>query len=361
MSAIDPEYNNVALLLPMIGKNNGNEFKDFSQYRRYISQVGSPTTKTSTYKFYGISAYFDGASDYLIAPYSDEFDLSTTDFTIEAWIHPLGNSGSNTYGLIIGKQTSGTINDFIFQVTSGGEINFTCTQTNGTKKAIVASGAVTYGQWAHVAACRSGNDIELYINGVSVGTNTLTTAIDNRTYGINIGKYNGVASGHYYGYMQDVRITLARRYTQNFTPAARGLMGVINATIGETLATDQFVVNAYDAKTGEAADGKVITGASFSLDKIPPSWNTANVSVAPYYGDLWQPNMVYTVDDTVLPGDPSTTPYYYKRLIAGTSGSSAPPWVGSPGATVDDNGVTGAWQCVERIVQPITHGPLIPA
>jgi hypothetical protein len=57
---------------------------------------------------------------------------------------------------------------------------------------------------------------------------------------------------------------------------------------------------------------------------------------------------LYTADFT-----PPTTAFAY-----GT-GSSEPTWPTTPGATVIDGAVT--WTCVDRMLQPVLHGPLIPS
>ena len=64
------------------------------------------------------------------------------------------------------------------------------------------------------------------------------------------------------------------------------------------------------------------------------------------------------VDDLIFPTNPATTPYYYKATTGGTSGIAEPVWGTSPGSTIPDGSVV--WEYVERLIQPITQGPIIP-
>jgi len=45
--------------------------------------------------------------------------------------------------------------------------------------------------------------------------------------------------------------------------------------------------------------------------------------------------------------------------VAGSSAATEPTWPTTPGGKCND-GTTDDWECIERLVQPITHGPLIP-
>ncbi|WP_367156172.1 glycine-rich domain-containing protein [Methylomonas sp. HYX-M1] len=83
------------------------------------------------------------------------------------------------------------------------------------------------------------------------------------------------------------------------------------------------------------------------------------VTVAPYIGDTWQLAQPYVAGDLVMPLDTVAKPYYYTAALSGTSGNTEPNWPATPGQTVTDGTVT--WECVERMVQPITQGPLIPS
>ncbi len=77
----------------------------------------------------------------------------------------------------------------------------------------------------------------------------------------------------------------------------------------------------------------------------------------PDYGTEWKPDTVYAVGDFVHPTNLSQTPYYYKRIVEGSSGATEPIWFTSPGGICDDGVIQSAWKLMSRIRHPITHGP----
>jgi hypothetical protein len=145
--------------------------------------------------------------------------------------------------------------------------------------------------------------------------------------------------------------------------AVNGVMtwqfGKLAITLTETIGAVNFKAHAI-VVGGFTWLGKAVgQSPGFNLPTLDS--RPCYVTIAPDMGNQWIPSTYYAVDDLCFPTDPATTPYYYKRLVAGTSGATEPTWLTTPAATVDDDAVTGAWELVERMVQPVTHGPLVPA
>jgi hypothetical protein len=208
----DPSFNNVGLLLHMDGSNGSTVFADSSINNATFTQSGSPTISTAQSKFGGSSGYFNGSS-YVTTPMTTALQFGTGDFTIEGWFYPL-SSGSystpfslNLYNDGILLRMSGTQNAGLF--------------VNGTEYSLAfAANPFSTNTWTHLALVRSSGVITLYIQGVSVFTDTNTAAISpSGTF------YLGVA-GHasneiFNGYIDEFRITKAvARYNANYTPPA---------------------------------------------------------------------------------------------------------------------------------------------
>lgn len=87
---------------------------------------------------------------------------------------------------------------------------------------------------------------------------------------------------------------------------------------------------------------------------------TCYATVYQYHGYEWEPNVFYVVGALVYPKNPSATPYYYRRTIQGLSGSVEPSWLTSAGSFTNDGSVNSAWELIYGLVQPVTHGPLLP-
>lgn len=133
----------------------------------------------------------------------------------------------------------------------------------------------------------------------------------------------------------------------------------ISAEINESLTASSFVASAYRANDGFLVGRKVTGSGVFTMDV--DSLDPVYVEVHPVMGETWKKSAGYAMDDLAFPSNPVATPFYYKRLVAGTSGATEPTWPTTPGNKCNDGAVTDAWECVERMVQPITHGPLVPS
>ena len=159
--------------------------------------VGNAQISTAQSKFGGSSMSFNGTSDYLTIAATQNLNIGTGDFTLEAWIYP--SSFSSTRALF----SFGNNNVFYFN-TSG----IPYYGIFGVSDTAFGSTAVSTNTWTYVAFVRSGSTITCYINGSSTGTitgATATTAIGNGTALNYVGFHRG---GNYFsGYIDDLRIT----------------------------------------------------------------------------------------------------------------------------------------------------------
>jgi hypothetical protein len=130
----------------------------------------SPFNPTASWSAatYGGSGYFDGSSDYLSVADNANLRFGTSAFTIQAWIY---RNASGTAHSIIAK--GGASTGYVLQATSTNVLRFTHGTTNVDTTTTIPASA-----WTHVAAVRtstSTNGFQLYINGVSSATATVST------------------------------------------------------------------------------------------------------------------------------------------------------------------------------------------
>lgn len=146
----------------------------------------------------GGSGYFDGTGDYLSVADNANLRLGTSAFTIQAWIYR--NAAGATHSIVA---KGGASTGFVFQVTSTNVLRFTHGSTNvDTTTTIPAS------SWTHVAAVRTGtgtNGFQLYINGVSAATATVSTDF-NQTETLYVGADRSAANVMN-GYISNVKYT----------------------------------------------------------------------------------------------------------------------------------------------------------
>lgn len=208
---------NVVLLVPMSGPAGGTTFQDHSPVGRVITRYGETKTVTDQYRHYGASGYFDGSGDYLQVADSPDFFFGAGDFTIEAWIRPQVGSGV-IQGIVCQRASSGSNHAFSFWVhATDTNLAFECLNNNYL---FYNGGKLTYNVWQHVAVCRAGSTIRMFLDGVLIGEQAIVVTLPDFAQVVQIGRASaGLSNGYFKGHMNDVRVTKGvARYTRNFIP-----------------------------------------------------------------------------------------------------------------------------------------------
>ena len=180
----------------------------------------------SDYGKFGTSYYFDGSSDYLIIPDSDDWYFGSGDFTIDGWYNFNSLAGdfqfftsqwgsSGNYGHLFYYRDASTTFRFIFgHVTSYTEYDATAIWTP------------TFGVWYHISVVKSGNSLMFFIDGQQLGnsidvTGKTTSDVSSDLW---IGCYPNIGTtpssvAYFHGYMSEIRISKGiARWTSNFIP-----------------------------------------------------------------------------------------------------------------------------------------------
>jgi hypothetical protein len=301
------------------------------------------------------SCYFNGVNQYGLIDYVAA--LQPTRITLELWV--IRHSSGSVTTVFGSQHTGGYSVDF----REGDVIR--CNVWVSAYKFFDIP--IEVDEAAHIAFTFDGRYLKGYKNGVYLGQND-TGAINNIGYPYNTYKMIGanppssgpVPEAGYFVHAALSHVAIygtalsAERIAAHYAATVRSL----NLEIIEDLAAVKFDISAHRVSDGLLVGRKTSAAGAVSLavDSVDP----VLVTVAPQYGNVWKPATAYAAGDTAIPGDPVSTPYYYKRLTAGTSGAAEPSWPTTPGGRCNDGAVTDAWELVERLIQPITHGPLIP-
>lgn len=190
--------------------------------------TGGGTPQISSFTLYGQeseyatsenkgSVFSSDGGDYLAVP---QIDLGTGDFTIECWHY--SRSRINTRNGIWSNYSSystGALGLFAGH-QSGTSTAYQVAYNGGSfPGAGLQGGTIVYNQWNHIAVVRSSGTMDLYVNGTSVASKSLTADLggvgsnfyintpgDNLTYGID-------------GYIADFSVDVGTaKYTSDFTP-----------------------------------------------------------------------------------------------------------------------------------------------
>lgn len=180
---------------------------------------------------HGGSAYFNGTTDVLRVPHSTALTFGATDFTIETWCYfnvspvlqcifskrPVYNAPTGYKSVVLYVQNG----KFAFALTNDG--------TTWAVNSINIS-TVDIGRWQHIALVRSGNNIQLYKNGISVASVTFTGSVFDDGSSATIGADGSNTNWWLNGYLSNFRITKGVAiYTANFTPSISPVTTISNS------------------------------------------------------------------------------------------------------------------------------------
>lgn len=166
------------------------------QYGKAWVAEGNAQIDTAQFKFGASALKGDGTGDEIEVTHSD-FVFGTSDFTIECFVRYDTRSGNN----------------FAFIWAAGwGAYTFSSQWAvfNGVASNVILGGTVADDTWYHVAVCRNGTNLRLFINGVQTGA-TATDSTNHTSGTMRIGTQTN-------GWVDEFRVTREALYTANFTP-----------------------------------------------------------------------------------------------------------------------------------------------
>lgn len=236
MSVDIGNFDKVKLLLRGDGLSGSTSVVDASLVPKTMTAVGNAVVSLTQSKFGGSSLAFDGTGDSISTPFSSDFAFGTGDFTLEAWVYIGGNSAlpaDNKRRAVLlstfpksGATTDGwSLSIDGNSTTTGVGILFDIFNASVESYAYATATSISQIVWHHIAVCRSGASLTLWLDGVAVSATMLNfsagTVISALTPSIlSIGGNDYTSVPHdLNGYMDEVRITKGlARYSETFTP-----------------------------------------------------------------------------------------------------------------------------------------------
>jgi hypothetical protein len=231
-----PTSSQVSLLFLNDITSQNNIFLDSSTNNFTITRNGTPTQGSFSPYSDNWSTYFNGTTDYLTIPDSEQFNLAANNFTIECWVY--FNSSANQYYFAQIQQSSA--NRSFCHGVIGGKYYFEVRSASGSHS-ITSSSNITTNEWTHIAAVRNGNTITLYKNGISIGSVSVAGIIvNNSTLPVGVGGAGAYNAEPLNGYISNARIVNGTAvYTSNFTPPKSNLTAVAGTAL-LTCQTNEF-------------------------------------------------------------------------------------------------------------------------
>ena len=234
----------------------------------------------------GASAFLDGSGDYLTTPYASSIaNWYSTDYTIEAWVYYTAFTQSPAPGghpNVLKHGQIGSANDYwSFGAIANGTLKFY--YFNGAAiDTCVSTATLSLNTWHHIAMCHddSDNEINLYLDGVSVKTHTVAGTPQSSSSSIII--MGEAQSSYFTGYMNDLRVINGTEvYTSNFTPPTAPLTAITNTKLLLNMADGQAIDSAAQNNLTLFGTAKTSTGqAKFGDTSLLLDGNSDYVSFA---------------------------------------------------------------------------------
>jgi hypothetical protein len=226
------------LLLHMDGTDASTTFTDSETTPKSVTANGNAQIDTAQSKFGGASGLFDGDSDYLTVPDSDDWYFGAGDFTIDGWVR--FNDLTNVPAFIGQTQEDGENFWWIFKdpgASSQISIRFIIGGVTEAYYYQTSNWAPNLNQWYHIAAVRSGTSILLFIDGVSsplTGQIPISTNdVGNVAASLHIGRGHPAGVAYYLnGWLDEVRISKGiARWTSNFNVPTSAYADVLGGLV----------------------------------------------------------------------------------------------------------------------------------
>ena len=286
-SALTPITNTTLLTLQNRKGEGNHRFIDESGTKAIISRFGNASQGSfSPHSPAGWSGYFDGNGDYLSIAHNTALNLSTGNFTIEAWVYW---DGVNASSVLLSKDgVSGSSYPSYSMGIASSKLTIYLGSGNGISSLQNFSAPSNFpiGQWVHVAAVKSSSVITLFQNGANVAAATQTATITDGGKALLIGYETGQPTSSYWsGYISNLRILKGTAlYSGNtFTVPTTSLTAVAN-TVLLTCQDNRF----KDNSTANSGSGFTVTKvADASIKPFSPFITTKSYSPTANGGSLY--------------------------------------------------------------------------
>jgi hypothetical protein len=240
----------------------------------------------------GKALKLDGIDDYVTIPDSDEWTISSSDFTFEFWFKAADLSGTPTLiSQSVGSATSGSSFYIGLNYNGQGSLDlYTTSGTSWTNELHSDAGIISTDRWYHAAFTRTAGSASIYLNGqVIASTGSIATTVADGTRPIEIGAQNGAA--YFNGQLDEF----------GFWKVARTETEISNGLFLERNGNETGLIAYYkfDQTQGATLPDRTITGLNGDVIGGSPQWVTSNaLFIEPNFSFTGiDPNVGFTFTD----------------------------------------------------------------
>lgn len=186
-----------------------------------------PVVSNSQFKYGEYSLYFPGTGDIRSQSIDTIRGLSTSEWTIEAFIYMLTvPNGATARRCIISCPIMGGVTDhyWAMEMYWDGSTHYLSFRSSATGELKRDTGVLSANTWYHVAVSRDGNELGFFLDGTQLGAKSDVTGVSWPSSHPAIGVYVGVwldggttAMYRFHGYIDELRFSNTGRYSTSFT------------------------------------------------------------------------------------------------------------------------------------------------
>ncbi|MBI2240581.1 MAG: hypothetical protein HYU59_07230 [Magnetospirillum gryphiswaldense] len=205
------------LIINSVNEANGSTTITDIATGKAVTKYGGIAHSTAKSLFGTSAIRFDGVDDYLSLADSNDWYFNTSDFTLEVWFNPDGETSGPLLNQIAGGAWSGYVLQTYYNVDGTISVYIDITGGAAWQVASVSPATALAGQWNHLAITRENGLLRCFLNGELWHSKTLTTYPDT-AQPFTIGRTSNGTS-YFKGYVAEVAVEKGRaRYTSSFTP-----------------------------------------------------------------------------------------------------------------------------------------------
>ena len=244
-----------------VGGVHGETDASGGSYVAYLFAGGASTEATA--KSVAISS-----GNYMTIPHSSDLDVGTGDWTVECWFKQTSNNFSD-YQSIFAKYESGQSVGIWLHTGSNGKLLGGMSGANPSVYVTTPDYTVNLNQWYHVAMCKSGTLMKMFVNGACVGSvNYGASDSGNNNGGFNIGALYSSGTRYFVGEISNVRFTVGQAlYTSSFRPS---LDPLTTTSQGATASNVKLLFCNNSSPTGSTVTTSAITNYSCTASSNSP-------------------------------------------------------------------------------------------
>jgi hypothetical protein len=178
----------------------------------------------------GGSVVFDGSGDYVVVSDASALEIGAGSFTIEMWVK---TTSSTQYATLFNRNTDNNgPGAFIVMMNlasaTAGEIGV-YSSSLGISGTSTSGVNVRDGAWHHIAVVRNGTAFNIYVDGTSRASQTISGTVSDTSGNWYIGADQYfLGSRDFGGNISNLRVVRSAVYTGNFTAPSSQLTAIAN-------------------------------------------------------------------------------------------------------------------------------------